>query len=185
MKRSAVAAATLMSGLTLAACGGHGSNPGPTAATVAAAQPLTLRDVPGVGRVLVDSGGDAVYTNDQERGGAAVCDSSCTAFWKPVKAPSGNAPKAAAVRRLGLLKRSDGTLQLSSNGQPLYTFSEDSPGTVKGDRFSDEFNGHHFTWHVVRASSGAANSDAPATTDQNTGSPAGSSATGGGSYSGY
>jgi predicted lipoprotein with Yx(FWY)xxD motif len=109
-----------------------------------------------VGSVLVDQSGKALYTPNQEASGKIVCDGSCTAFWKPLQAGGG---KPTGAGKLGVIKRPDGTMQVTSNGKPLYTFSEDSPGKATGNGFSDDFGGHHFIWHVVtsggKASSGA------------------------------
>ena len=40
---------------------------------------------------------------------------------------------------------------MTTNGRPLYTFAEDSPGKSTGDGFTDDFDGVHFEWHVVLA----------------------------------
>jgi predicted lipoprotein with Yx(FWY)xxD motif len=112
---------------------------------------VAARQLPGVGNVLVDSSGKALYTPDQERGGKIICGGACTAFWKPLKAATGTPPRVPDAGTLGVVKRPDGSRQVTANGRPLYTFSEDSPGKVTGDGFADDFAGHHFTWHVVHA----------------------------------
>jgi Secreted repeat of unknown function len=58
---------------------------------------------------------------------------------------------------LGVVKRPDnGSEQVTFNGRPLYSFTQDGSGEVTGDGFSDAFDGHQFTWNVV--SVGAAGS---------------------------
>jgi predicted lipoprotein with Yx(FWY)xxD motif len=109
--------------------------------------------------VLVNQSGKALYTSNVEASGQIVCSGGCTAFWKPVTANTGKPPSGTGTGKLGVIKRPDGTMQVTSNGKPLYTFSEDSPGKATGNGFSDDFGGHHFIWHVVtsggKASSGA------------------------------
>jgi hypothetical protein len=64
---------------------------------------------------------------------------------------NGNPTGSPDVGKLGVIKRPDGTSQVTDNGKPLYTFSEDSPGNATGNGFTDEFDGRHFTWSVIRA----------------------------------
>ena len=59
---------------------------------------------------------------------------------------------------LGILHRSNGMLQVTLNGLPLYRFAEDhASGEVNGQNFKG-FGG---TWHVL-SDSGAPSSTAPA-----------------------
>jgi predicted lipoprotein with Yx(FWY)xxD motif len=153
-----ISLATIAAGLALAACGGASSSGNASSANTSAAGSLvSVRQVSGVGPILVDGDGQAVYTNDQESGGNVLCTGPCTAFWKPVISSAGKPAQTPKARKLGVLTRPDGTKQLTSNGKPLYTFSEDSPGTLKGNNFTDDLGGHHFTWHVTRANATTAN----------------------------
>lgn len=172
----AAAAALAISACGSAASGGTASGGAASgsisnaAAPAAGATTVSVRDLSGVGRVLVNDSGKPIYTPAQEAGGKILCASGCTAFWKPVTAAKPTA--AGSAGKLGVIKRPDGSMQVTDNGQPLYTFSEDSPGKATGDGFKDAFSGHHFTWHVVRAggttSSGGASS-APAYTSPSSG----------------
>ena len=61
-------------------------------------------------------------------------------------------PQAAmGAGNVGVVKRPDGTRQVTLDGMPLYTFVQDSPGQITGDGFQDKFGGMSFTWHVVLA----------------------------------
>jgi predicted lipoprotein with Yx(FWY)xxD motif len=100
--------------------------------------------VPGMGVVLVDSQGHALYTHTDANGQAVACTDACAAAWPPltvaasvkVKAPKG-------VKGLGT---TSDTHQVTSNGLPLYRFSLDTQAKqAKGDGI-DAFGG---TWHVV------------------------------------
>jgi hypothetical protein len=50
-----------------------------------------------------------------------------------------------------MVRRPDGAKQVTANGKLLYTFSQDTPGKVTGNGFSDDFGGRHFTWNAVLA----------------------------------
>jgi predicted lipoprotein with Yx(FWY)xxD motif len=139
--------------LALAACGGGGSSGG--AATAAgpatSSNTVSVRQLSGVGSVLVDHTAKALYSSDLEARGKIVCDGACTAFWKPLTLGAGQATASAGAGKLGVITRPDGSRQVTANGKPLYTFVRDSPGKATGNGFTDDFNGHHFTWNVVRA----------------------------------
>lgn len=129
----------------LSACGG--SKP------AAAGDTVSLKSVSGVGAVLVDSKGFALYSPDQEKSGTVRCIGSCTAIWIPLTLSKGvSAPTASAslMSKLGTVMRPDGKSQVTFDGKPLYRFSpDDSPGKVTGNGASDQFGGRSFTWHVV------------------------------------
>jgi predicted lipoprotein with Yx(FWY)xxD motif len=107
---------------------------------------------------LVDTNGMALYTPAGETASNVRCTGACVAIWKPVKPGD---VKAAAGAKLGSITRPDGTKQATANGKPLYTFAQDSPGTVNGNGASDAFGGKQFTWHVVTPG-GASSGSAPA-----------------------
>ena len=151
MKRLLPPATAIAAALAVGACGGGGGGGSSPTAPAGGAQAVAVRDLSGVGRVLVDRAGKPMYASDLEASGRIVCNGACTAFWKPVTAAGRTPTTAAAAGKLGVITRPDGTRQLTANGRPLYTFSEDSPGQATGNGFSDDFGGHHFTWHVVRS----------------------------------
>jgi predicted lipoprotein with Yx(FWY)xxD motif len=154
MKRLMTLGMPIAVALAIAACGGTGSS-GSTSTTASSAptSPSTtvaVRQVPGVGSVLVDNTGKALYANNLETAGKILCnDPGCNAFWMPLTL-HGRPTAAAGAGKLGVTKRSDGSTQVTANGHPLYTFSEDSPGKVTGNGFQDQFAGHNFTWNLVR-----------------------------------
>lgn len=91
----------------------------------------------------------ALYTPEQEANGNVLCMDSCLAFWKPLEPGSGTPTAEAGVAQLAVVTRPDGTKQVTDDGKPLYTFTEDSKGKVTGNDFSDDFSGQQFTWHAV------------------------------------
>src|SRR5262245_19060424 len=154
LKRFGIATASAAAAVLLAACGSSGYHSGSQGTTQAAGTPGTVavKQVAGVGNVLVDSKGLALYSPEQEASGKVLCTGSCVAFWIPLPAGSAAPAPMSGVFTLGTVTRPDGTKQVTVDGKPLYTFAEDSPGSVKGNGFTDAFGGQHFTWHAILAS---------------------------------
>ena len=161
MKRLLTVLTASTAAVILAACGSSGSagssgsSGSPATASNGAATTVVAKNVDGVGNVLVDSSGRALYSPDQEANGTILCTGACTSFWMPLAA-DGTPTAATGVAQLGVIDRPDGTKQVTAGGKPLYTFAEDSPGQVNGNGFSDAFGSQHFTWHAVLSSGMAA-----------------------------
>jgi predicted lipoprotein with Yx(FWY)xxD motif len=139
--------------MTLAACGATGSTATSAKANNASftSKTIAVRKLPGVGRVLVNNAGKALYANNLETAGKVLCNAGCTAFWTPLTIHGDRPTATKGAGKLGVTKRPNGSTQVTANGKPLYTFSEDSPGKATGNGFHDQFAGHHFTWNIVRA----------------------------------
>ena len=151
MKRLPTSAAIVAAALALGACGSSGNDNGNSSSATPASgsDTVSVEHVDGVGDVLFDQKGMALYTPEQEANGKVLCMDSCLAFWKPLEPGSGTPTAKAGVAQLAVITRPDGTKQVSDDGKPLYTFSEDSTGKVTGNGFSDDFSGQQFTWHAV------------------------------------
>jgi predicted lipoprotein with Yx(FWY)xxD motif len=90
--------------------------------------------ISGLGTALVDAEGMTVYEFTPDKGPTSTCYGSCEAAWPPVMA-SGEptAGEGAMSSALGTTKRKDGTMQVTYNGRPLYTFVGDkAPGEANG-----------------------------------------------------
>jgi predicted lipoprotein with Yx(FWY)xxD motif len=176
----------------LAACGGssNSDNSSSNAASTAPAQTsassdtVSTKSVSGVGTVLVDSKGNALYTNDQDTSSKIACTGQCQSFWIPLKASSGGQPTSADSSVQAKLGVEQG--QVTFDGKPLYTFVEDSPGQVTGNGFQDSFGGTTFTWTAATASGAApASSGSTSSGSTSAGSMGSSSSSSGGSSGGY
>jgi predicted lipoprotein with Yx(FWY)xxD motif len=162
MKTNTTYAALLVVLLALAACGGGGdSSAGGSTSSSGAAPVVSTATVDGVGPVLVDAEGMALYAADEEAGGEVVCTGSCASVWEPLTVSSGMPSADDGVDgTLGVTTRPDGARQVTLDGRPLYRFTEDTDaGTVTGNGVSDSFDGKSFTWHVATPS-GISRSDA-------------------------
>jgi predicted lipoprotein with Yx(FWY)xxD motif len=156
MKRFLAPGAAVAISLALAACGGGGGGSADPAASPGSTRTVTVKQVDGIGSVLVNASGQALYSSDVEADGKVRCTGSCTSFWEPLTVDSVVPTAGTDVGRLDVVKRPDGASQVTANGKPLYTFSEDAPGKVQGNGFSDDFDGRHFTWKAVLAGGKAA-----------------------------
>jgi predicted lipoprotein with Yx(FWY)xxD motif len=170
---SILASLAAVAGLLLAACGssggsaaspGSGGNGQHTAAGHSTV--VAVRQVSGVGPVLVDQAGKTLYSPEQEAHGTIRCTSSCLSFWFPVTVPSAHSvPHVTGLGgALGTIRRpDDGKTQLTYKGKPLYTFRLDqSAGQAHGNNFTDSFDGTSFTWQAVGTGGGAASGSGPA-----------------------
>jgi predicted lipoprotein with Yx(FWY)xxD motif len=136
--------------VAIAACGGGSGSHSSASGSNANSDTVAVQQLSGVGRVLVDQTGKALYSSNLEASGKVVCDGACNAFWKPLTLSHGKPTASTDAGTLGVIARPDGSRQVTDNGRPLYTFSEDSPGKATGNGFTDDFAGHHFTWNLVR-----------------------------------
>ncbi len=98
--------------------------------------------------VAVNGKGVTVYELSPETTRHLLCTSStCLGAWPPVKA-TGKVTKAAGVSgKLGTFKRK-GFTQVTLNGHPLYTFSEDAG--KKGMATGEGLHGFGGVWHVFK-----------------------------------
>jgi predicted lipoprotein with Yx(FWY)xxD motif len=148
--------------LGLAGCGGGEDGDSAAAGAPASAGIASVATVDGTD-VLVDSGGRTLYTAAVERGGKVLCVAACTSFWDPVVASAADAESAAGEldADLTVIERPDGERQLTLDGLPLYTFTQEDAGQLEGDGFVDDFQGTRFEWEAARASGGGPDADRP------------------------
>jgi predicted lipoprotein with Yx(FWY)xxD motif len=134
--------------LAVAGCGsssnssgeaGYGSGSESTAASKpASSEPAATIAVAnvggGVGKVLVDSKGFTLYYFKKDKGGKSACYGGCASVWPPLT--TGGAPQGMSgveASKLGTTKRSDGTVEVTYAGWPLYTYEADKkPGEANG-----------------------------------------------------
>jgi predicted lipoprotein with Yx(FWY)xxD motif len=97
--------------------------------------------------VLTNAKGFTLYWFAPDSPTKSVCNGSCAAYWPPVKGPV--ILSAGVAGRVGTIKRSDGSLQATYNGHPLYTYVADSaPGQARGNKLN--LNGG--LWYEVKVS---------------------------------
>jgi predicted lipoprotein with Yx(FWY)xxD motif len=101
------------------------------------------------GPILVDGKGFALYAFTKDPRGRSTCSGACAAAWPPFIVARGVRAGAGSQRSLlGVSRRSDGRLQATYAGRPLYYYVGDrKPGQILCQNVP-EFGG---IWRVVRA----------------------------------
>ena len=133
---------------------------GPTTTGSSGSASVVLTGSTSHGTVLTNSAGMTVYRYTPDGTGTPMCTGSCATTWPPVTVPSGTTHVAGGTgvtaANLGTVSRSDGTLQVTYKGMPLYHFTGDSKA---GDANGQGIAG---IWFVIPAS--ATSSPPPAVT---------------------
>jgi len=139
------------------------------AATQPAARGATVETaVSSLGRILVDTQGRTLYLFEKDKKGHSTCSGQCAAYWPPLITTGTPAAKAGAKQSLlGVTHRSDGKLQVTYAGHPLYTFVQDTKrGQTNGqnlDKFGAEWYVLGPTGLKIEKTTKATSTDAPAT----------------------
>lgn len=99
---------------------------GPVDATPVDVGTVTIAES-GVGPILVDSRGKALYVFLEDTAGAApTCvDPACAEKWPAALADEVSVAEGVDAAALGTVERADGTRQLTAGGMPLYTMAAD------------------------------------------------------------
>jgi predicted lipoprotein with Yx(FWY)xxD motif len=97
-----------------------------------------------LGTILVDAEGFTLYVFTNDTGGESACYEGCADTWPPVPGDTAIGSDLDASL-FGTTARTDGTEQLTVNGQPLYRYTPDAaPGDTNGQ-------GVGGVWFVVGA----------------------------------
>jgi predicted lipoprotein with Yx(FWY)xxD motif len=154
----------------LAACGSSSSTGSSSGATAAAAPSQSSQSSSSttamlktaktsLGTVLTNSKGFTLYWFAIDTPTSSKCTGSCTTFWPPVIGTPQAASGVTLPGKLGTITRSDGSLQATYNGHPLYTFDGDkSPGQTAGNKV----NGSGGLWYAVTTTASASGTAATA-----------------------
>ena len=146
--------------LAVGGCGGSADKASDVQAARTSASPsgtgetIKTATVGNLGQILVDGEGRTVYMFAKDKGGMSSCSGSCAAVWPPVatsaKPMAGSGADAA---KLGTTKRSDGSMQVTYNGHPLYYYAPD--GTTAGSAKGEGLNQFGAKWYTVSAAGDA------------------------------
>jgi len=146
--------------LVLAACGSSSSSTGsaspstsPAPSPAATGTMIAVATNSKLGQILVDGKGITVYLFVHDTGTASTCYTSCAQVWPPVL--TSGPPQAgtgATASLLGTTTRTDGKVEVTYAGHPLYYFvSDKQPGDATGQGI-DGFGG---LWWVLTPSGAA------------------------------
>jgi predicted lipoprotein with Yx(FWY)xxD motif len=127
---TAVLAACSSSGTSSTGSGGSTTSTGTGSPAAATAGSLKTATIGGVA-VLTSAKGFTLYSFAPDTPTKSNCNGTCAQNWPPVKGP---ANASGVTGTFGTIKRSDGSVQATFDGHPLYTFVGDTaPGQAKGN----------------------------------------------------
>jgi len=118
-----------------AACGGSTpSSSSSSAATPAGPATVAVATDAKLGKILVDGSGRTLYLFEADKGTTSTCYGSCASYWPPLL--TNGAPQAgsgANASLLGTTNRTDGTVEVTYGGHPLYyVVTDHNPGDATG-----------------------------------------------------
>jgi predicted lipoprotein with Yx(FWY)xxD motif len=138
------AAAAVVFGVSVATASGVGGQAPSGAAGSGALSTTTIGGV----SVLTNSSGRTLYWFAPDTSSRSACYGQCASYWPPVTG-SPAAGAGVTLSKVGTIRRTDGSLQVTYAGHPLYTYIGDSgPGQANGNNIN--LNGG--LWHEVPAS---------------------------------
>ncbi|WP_327290239.1 COG4315 family predicted lipoprotein [Streptomyces sp. NBC_01198] len=156
---AAAVASTALATAAVTACSGSGSpssSAGKTASPstsyameeAAKAAPATVntKSVP-LGKILVNDKNLTLYLFQADKTTKSTCTGACATAWPPlIVKGKPTASGGAQSKKLSTTKRSDGSMQVTYNGHPLYHFAGDKkPGNVNGQGL----NNFGAKWYVL------------------------------------
>lgn len=159
----AVAIASIVAALAIAACGSSksttssskstasssssaGASSTAGSATGAPAVLITTKSQPKLGTVVaVGPKHLTVYMFGADKGSTSSCTGKCAAVWPPVIGTP-HAGGTAVSADLGSIKRADGKTQVTYKGHPLYTFIKDKDD---GDAYGQKVVNFGGPWYAI------------------------------------
>ncbi|HEX9816327.1 MAG TPA: dienelactone hydrolase family protein, partial [Candidatus Thermoplasmatota archaeon] len=118
--------------------------PAPSPTTGEQAVTLQYFPHPGLGMILADPAGRALYVFTNDDPGKSNCYDQCAANWPPYLLEMEPGGPGDVADELGLVERTDGKQQAAYRDRPLYYWAKDVKG---GDATGDGVGG---IWFVVR-----------------------------------
>lgn len=153
MKSRLSIAGAIVASVLVAACGSSSSSTGSASPSTSASATIAVATNSKLGQILVDGKGITVYLFVKDTGTSSTCYTSCAQLWPPVL--TSGAPQAgtgATASLLGTTTRTDGKVEVTYAGHPLYYFVSDKlPGDATGQGI-DNFGG---LWWVLTPSGAA------------------------------
>ncbi len=103
-----------------------------------------------LGRILVNSSGHTLYLFLKDRNGRSACSGSCARFWPPLLSRARpTAGPGVKPSLLGTTRRSNGSVQVTYNRHPLYSYALDKRAGQTNGEGSSNFGAK---WYAVSAS---------------------------------
>jgi predicted lipoprotein with Yx(FWY)xxD motif len=130
--------------LLIAGCGGGGTNNGNSSASAPAQSPsgnalVNSTNTASLGNIVVGPTGRTLYLFKKDTGPSSTCSGACAAAWPPLTTKGAVTSSGdVSMSALKTVRRSDGTMQVTLDGHPLYYYAGDSaPGQANGQGLTD------------------------------------------------
>jgi len=118
----------------------------PAAAAPSGPAHVALGKSDALGSFLVDDKGMTLYLYTKDTPNTSACYDKCATAWPPLLTTGAAvAGEGIDASKLGTTKRTDGSLQVTYNGWPLYYYQKDAkPGDVTGQDVGN-------VWYLISA----------------------------------
>lgn len=166
--------------LVVAGCGGGGNSSSGSSKPAASSSsgPSVSSASTSLGTIVVDGKGRTLYLFAKDKSMKSNCSGACATNWMPFTATSKPAAGGGvSMSAISLVKRGDGTRQVTLNGHPLYYFTGDQSAGQMNGQGVDEFGAKW--WAVAPSGSSVTKSAKSSAGSSSSGS---SSSSGGGGY---
>jgi predicted lipoprotein with Yx(FWY)xxD motif len=118
-----------------------------TATIIGSNLALGTRSNATLGTYLIGFNGKAVYTKTGDTSTTSSCYETCAETWLPyIVGTQDNVDnvQAGITGKVAVISRTDGSLQVTYNGKPLYFYTGDTSTTVTGEGLGSG------VWHVAK-----------------------------------
>ena len=148
-------AATTGASAATTSAAGTGTGAAPAGSTSAATAPAKITvATTKFGQAVTDANGMTLYLFKPDTTTKSTCYGTCSVAWPPLltKGPPTIEGTGLDKSKLGVTKRTDGTLQVTYGGHPLYFFIGDK---TKGAIAGQNINANGGLWLLVQPSGAA------------------------------
>lgn len=131
-----------------AGCGSSSSKPSSSSTKIPSPAGTVVTSASNsLGKILVASNGHTLYIFAKDTPPTSSCYGACATLWPPLLTKGKPvASGGVSASHLGTTKRTDGTLQVTYYGHPLYTYVSDS---AAGDTTGQALNLNGGLWYVI------------------------------------
>jgi predicted lipoprotein with Yx(FWY)xxD motif len=113
---------------------GSGSSTVPPPPGTTTSNSIQLKSDSHFGSIIADGNGNTLYFFSMDANGSSACTAGCLAAWPVFYAASPTIGTGLMATDFSTITHSDGTLQTTYKGWPLYTYYGDmTPGNINGD----------------------------------------------------
>jgi len=164
--------------LVVAACGSSSApatsgqaSPSATAKASSAASGTVVIDTrsTSIGTVLTNAQGRTLYWFAIDTPTISKCYGTCASYWPPVIGKPVAGPGTSLPKGFGTITRSNGQLQATYDGHPLYTYAADTSAGMTNGNGSNASGGLWWAMTPSGATAAAASSPSPSASSKSSG----------------